>query len=1028
MKINFTTIILLALVGSLNVYGQTKVSGIIKGEGQTLPFCAIKVVGGTSGTTTDIDGKFELDGVFVTDTLDISYVGFLPQRILVGNQTSFTITLRPDIVGLEEVIVVGYGVQRKVNVTGSVVSVDQINIENRGVTNVSNVLAGQAPGVTVLQRGGSPGRNEGEIRIRGTGTLGFGENANEKNSPLIIVDGIETGSLTEINPNDIQNVSILKDAAAGAIYGVRAANGVIIITTKRGKEGKIRTNYSYQFGISDPVGLPEKVNSSELAELFNEAQKNEGLSTRFFSNDDLELFESGVSINTHANSNQVDEIFNRSGIRQVHNLSVAGGTETVLYNVSLGYTDEQGLMPSTGLKRYNFRTNLDLNLNERLTVGFNLAGSQRNILDPIVGVGGIIHRGFREWATDPLVTGNGNWAFPNFGLSQGINHNSVALVNDGGFKEFTDSRFTGTFFVEYKPWKPLSIKGIAATIQDFNKRKEITKSLPLYNVDESLNSITNSSILEGRDNVSDLNLQLLVNFSKEFGSHTVSTLLGMNSREIENTLGSFSALDLRSNGLDQINAADRTQDAVAGSATDYRLLSYFGRLNYVYDDKYLVEANFRYDGTSRFSESNRFQVFPSFSLGWRVSEEDFFNLDLIQDFKLRASWGRLGSQEIGEYRYINTYVFDQTAYIGNMEQGGSTERIPVGNPDIVWETTEVFNYGVDLSFLKGALTFSGDYFVRNTSDILLQKPLPAAFGSGTLSENFPFVNAASTRNQGFELNLDYTYRFGDLLVRTNLNFAKVSTEITDLAGTDQPGFSVGDPIANIYGYEALGIFQNQDEIDNHADQSALGPQSRPGDMKYEDFTGPDGVPDGVVNALDRKNLGSFFPSINYGFSVRLEYKGFDFSMLWQGVADVKSEIGGRQRQPFFLGSSPWKLHLDRATLNRDDEVENPEARYPRTLTTGNTKNYLTSSWWVESTQFLKLRNTQLGYNFPSAVLNKLKVERLRVYLSGENLLTLTDFEGFDPEVPTSGSVLPTFSGNSGYPVTRTFLVGLNLTF
>ncbi len=1017
-------IVFLLLCFSVGSYGQAIISGRISDGKESLPFCTVQVHGSTNGTITDIDGNFTLGGVLPDDTLVVSFVGYSTQFIPVGNRTSFEITLQPDVQALEEVVVVGFGVQEKINVTGSVVSVDLKKIRNRGVSNVSNILSGQTPGLTVLQRGGSPGRNQGQLRIRGIGTLG----SSDKNDPLIIVDGVETGSLTEINPEDIQNISILKDAAAGAIYGVRAANGVIIVTTRRGTEGSIKTNYGFQLGFSRPTSLPEKVNATELAELLNESQKNEGLTTRSFSSADIDLFESGASPYTHANSDQLKEVFDRNGLRQMHNLSFSGGNPNILYNISLGHTREDGLMANTGMKRYNLRSNIDINLTERLSLGINLAGSQRIITDPVVGVGGIIHRAYREWATDPITLENGNWALPNFSLAQGINHNSVALVNEGGSKEFVDTRLLTTFVLGFEPFEFLSIKGIAATVQDFNKRSEIAKALSLYNVNGSLANTTQSSVLEGRDNIADINLQLLVNLEKQLRNHSFKGLLGFNSREIETSLSSLSALDLRSNDLDQINAADLTQDAIFGNTTEYRLLSYFGRFNYGYSGRYLFEANLRYDGTSRFSKSNRFNTFPSLSVGWRISEEDFFDVSVIEELKLRVSWGRLGNQEIGDYRYLNTYVFDQTAIIGNVEQGGATERVPLGNADIVWESTEVNNIGLDLMLMEGKITFSGDYFIRKTSDVLIQKPLAAVFGTGVSSANFPFVNAASTKNQGFELDLNYTDVFGDLNFSCNLNFSRVTTEITDLAGTDQPGFSVGDPIANIFGYEALGIFQNQDEVDNHADQSALGPASAPGDIKYKDITGPDGFPDGLINDLDRKNLGSFFPQINYGLSFRLEYKGFDFSSLWQGVADVEAEIGGRQRQPFFLGSSPWKLHMDRANISRDGDVINADASYPRTLITGNTKNYVTSSWWVKNTAFLKLRNAQLGYTIPYDKLENFNISNMRIYVSGENLLTFTHFEGFDPEIPTTGSALPIFDGNTGYPVTRTYLIGLNLSF
>ena len=1016
VKGNFTVGFL--LMTSCLLAQHRMITGIVKDKASDLALIGATVVvdGDGRGTVTDLEGRFSLELEAGESTLGISYTGYDRQVVEVTGKTEVVVYLEQGV-ELEEVVVVGYGKQKAVNLTGSVVSINEEKLQNRGVSTVSNILAGQTPGLTVLQRGGSPGRNEGELRIRGIGTLGAGV----KNNPLIIVDGIETGSLTDVNPSDIATVSVLKDAAAAAIYGVRAANGVLIVTTKRGKAGKIITTYNTQFSRGEAVNLPEKVSSLELAELLNEAQRNEGLTTRFFSSDDLSLFENGDSPGTHANAQQLEEVFTQNAFRQSHDLTFSGGSEETLFNVSLGYLDENGLMVNTGLKRYNFRSNLDVKLNDRLGIGLNLAGIQRRINDPIVGVGGIIHRAYREWATDPIWLPNGNWAIPHFALAQGINHNAVALLNNGGDQAYVDTRLTGTFFAEYKVSPSLSVKGITATVQDFNRRKVLQQSLVLYNIDGNPANTSSSRVLEGRDNNSDLNFQLLANYDKSFGNHGLRGLLGFNARQIESIFGSYSALDLRNNQLDQINAADLTQDEISGSSSDYRLLSYFGRLNYAFGNRYLLEANLRYDGTSRFAPSNRYQAFPSFSVAWRISQEPSFKSRWIEDLKIRASWGKLGNQEIGNYQFLNTYVFNQTAFIGNTEQSGATERIPLGNTDILWESTEAINFGLNLSLWHGQLEVTADYFIRKTSDVLIQKPLAGVFGTGT--SNFPFVNGAATENEGFEIALNYRGQWRAWKLSANFNFSQVTTTITDLLGTDQPGFSVGDPIANIYGYEALSIFQSQEEVESHADQSALGTPTKPGDIKYKDLNG-----DGVVNSMDRKNLGSFFPGINYGATIRAQYKNFDFSSLWQGVADVVAETGGRQRQPFYLGSSPWKLHLDRAKTDRDGNVINPEARYPRTLINGNTKNYVTSSWWVESTAFLKLRNAQLGYTFPASVLEKLGLIHFRFYVSGENLLTFTRFKGFDPEIPTTGSALPLFGGNSGYPVTRTYLIGLNVSF
>ncbi|TLX75979.1 TonB-dependent receptor [Labilibacter sediminis] len=1010
---------------------ERTISGLVVDE-DGLPIPGVSIVGkGTSlGTISDIDGKYNLVISSEIEVVVFSFIGMKTQEVQVFGRSTFNITMSPELTGLDEVVVVGYGAQKKANLTGSVSAVDSEQLENRGVANVESALSGQLPGVTILQRGGSPGRENTNIRIRGMGSIG----ADAKTNPLIIVDGIETGSLSDINANDIESISVLKDAASASIYGVRAANGVILVTTKRGQEGELKVSYSGQIGLSEATRLPEKANAFELATLYNEALVNEG-SPKRFSRAELEKFKVG-NTDAYANTDHIGEIFSKVGLRHLHNLNFSGGSKDTRYNIGLGYINDGGLIANTGYDRYNVRVNLDHKVSDRLGFGLNLSGSVSEVKDPALGVAWVVHTGYREWATDALKFSDGRWAYPTHAENQG--HNSLAYAEDLGNKQTRDTRISGTMFAEYKLLEGLKVKGLVSNIRDFNKSATWVKGVDLYNIDPAtgiINDIPNESHFGVSSNVgreffehSDLNIDLLLNYERTLGTHFVKGLIGYNQRKIDKEWNSLSRRNLIHPDLDQINAADPSDDNTSGYVVNTRSRSAFARVNYSFDDRYLIEANIRYDGSSRFPKSKelRFEYFPSVSVGWRISEEDFFKSSYISNLKVRGSWGQLGNQEIGDYAYFSTLETGHDYVLNNQISSGIAETAQAPNTTIRWETSESINLGLDAGFFNQKLNIVAEYFIKDTKDILGQVTLPGVFGASE-----PVTNQLAVKNSGFEIQVGYHNKKGELDYNITANFSKINNEITDLAGTDSPGRRVGDPIANIYGYVSDGLFQNQAEVNNSPDQSALGGVTQPGDIRYKDINGRDedgnltGKPDGVINSDDRTNLGSFFPGINYGLSLGAAWKGFDFSMLWQGVADVEALIGGRQQQPFVLGASPWKVHLDRAEI-KNGEVESPGAKYPRT-TFGNANNYVNSSFWTKSTAFLKLRNAQIGYNLPESFIGKMNLSKARIYISGENLLTLTSFEGFDPETPTTGDPL-SLGSTSGYPPVRTYLVGINVTF
>jgi TonB-linked SusC/RagA family outer membrane protein len=1001
---------------------QRRVTGkVTDSSGSPIPGVSVVVKGSTNGVISDNNGNYSISNIPESATLQFSFLGMKAQEIKVGNQLVINVVMTEETFEIEEVVAVGYGTQKKANLTGSVISIDSKKLENRGVANISNILAGQVPGVTVLQRGGSPGRDEGTINIRGIGTLG-------NSNPLIVIDGIPSTDYSYLNPNDIESISVLKDAASASIYGVNAANGVMVITTKRGTKQKLMVDYNFQLGTSDIANLPKKVNSYQLALLYNEACSNDGSPLKF-SSSDLQKFKDG-SDPAYANSDWVKASFPKNGAWMSHNLSLSGGSDDTKYNISLGYLNQDGLMQNTGYKRYTFRANFDQKISERLNVGFNFSLSNRDVTDPATnqGVGGetwYLNQVFRSWSNDPIQYADGRYAYP---LWSGQNYNPVAYTSKAaGNSVNNDTRLVGTGFAEFKILEGLKIKGIFTNTRDFNYSTNIGLGMDLYSIDPATGTINSTpqnnasmpavpalrNISKGFYRNNDINLQALLTYEKTFKRHQFKALLGTESRNKTDESEGISRTNVSDPSLTGLNAADPTGQNTYGSKVVYKSQSFFGRLNYMYNDKYLLEANLRNDGTSHFALEKRSALFPSFSAGWIISNEKFFNAPAIYNLKLRASWGVLGNEQIGNYQYLSTYnigsfyVFDGSRYTG------ANEGV-LANEIISWESTTAKNIGTDIGFLKNKLTVSADFFIRDTKDILLNLSTPAVLGATP-----PVQNAGAVKNTGFEIIANYKNRINKKAgYYVSASLSKVKNEITDLAGTQYPGRQLGDPINNIYGYVAEGLFQNQDQITAHADQTGLGGIPKLGDVIYKDLNG-----DSKIDANDRKNLGSTFPSVNYGFSFGVDYDGFDMSMVWQGVADVQGLLEGRLSQAFWDGASPITDQLNRWTA----DGLNPKSFYPRTSFSAS-YNYLPSSKWIVNTDYLKLRNIQIGYTLHSPVLQKLKISKLRAFVSGENLITLSPCKIIDPESLTTGDPFFGFSGTKAYPTSKRYLAGISLTF
>lgn len=950
-------------------------------------------VGSTNGTITDVDGKFTLN-VSVGAKLKVSYIGYNDQQITVGNSNSYTIILKEDTESLDEVVVVGYGTQKKVNLTGSVATISSDKLVNRTSANVTNMLAGQMPGVTIIQNTGQPGADAGVLRVRGLGTMGDA-------SAMVVVDGVES-TMSSVDPNDIENISILKDAAASAIYGVRAANGVILITTKKGTKGRTIVSYDGYVGWQSASRMPKFLDSYNYAVLMNEAYTNDGLKGPY-DETALQKFKDGSDPDFYPNSDWLGTLLSENGLFNNHHLSIKGGGDKVTYSLAFNYHDKDGLIVNTNYNKFNVRANIDAQINSRLKLTTNMAVYHSNMTAPAAGISNLMHYAFRETPVTPIQLSNGNYAlFKN-------EHNSVAYAREGGTYKEINSNFQGNVGMELDIIDGLKLRGVAASTFNLTDNPTHVNTMTFYQAgsDTPVKKTTNS-ITEYDIKSMELNLQAYLDYNKTFGKHTIGALLGY-SQIYKQTryLQAYRKNLPNSNSLDQINAGEVTGQTTYGTEIEYALRSAFGRVNYSYDDRYLLEANLRYDGTSRFPKNNRFGAFPSFSIGWRISEEEFFKADWVDNLKLRASWGLLGNQETvnsdnssNYYPYQNTYLFGYDYSFGNTLTPGISISNPMANQDITWEKTDQWNVGVDAAFWGNKLTLGADWFRKETRDILLQLPVPNMMGVSA-----PMQNAGVVRNTGIELQLGHNNRINDWSYSIGANFSYVTTKIMDLKGGDTPGQSVGDPLwAYYYGYVCDGIFQNEEEIKNHPTQSMDTPV--PGDLKYRDLNG-----DKVVDSKDRQVLGSYFPKINFGLNLSVQYKDFDLSALLQGAADVKSAPVAEIRYAFYNGGKVTEQHLDRWT------PENPNATYPR-LSMSDSKNRVTSSFWMQDASYAKLRNLQVGYSLPKQLISKYGISRLRVYCSIDNLFMISGFDGVDPEA---------ISGNY-YPLTRNYSFGLNVTF
>lgn len=1001
--------------GPANTAMDRTVTGKVISTADDLPMPGVTVVlkGSIKGTTTDVDGNYSIEVPDEGGVLVFSFIGYTTQEIQIGNQSVIDIRFEEDTQGLEEVIVVGYGTQKKVNVTGAVAEVGGEVLTSRPVTNASSMLQGRMPGVRVVQNSGQPGDEGLSIRIRGQGTFsGAGSN------PLVLIDGVE-GNLSEMDPNNIESVSVLKDAASASIYGSRAANGVILVTTKQGSKGGLKINYSGNYGIYTPTKMPDFItNSAEYMEMWNEAKANSGITTGLYTQDQIDLYRNATDRLQYPNTDWLDIMFNPAPT-QNHHLSFNGGEKLTSYDISLGYVNQEGVMKGFDYERYNLRMNLSSGLSERVKFGGNLALVRGERKNPRQGATDMFLSTlsqaptYRPWLPD----GSGRYAYKAYDFESN-NKNPVAIVENGVMSTVVDHTVNAQLWTEFELLPGLKWYTKGAVRSEFDSNKDWRPSVPLYNYHTG-DFMTDLDVGGRGLNVYNsqnfyTNLFSYLAYEKSFNEiHNFNFQAGYSQESNHFEFLSGYRERYSSNELQEINAGSPAVQSTTGSSNDWAIQSFFGRLGYNYNEKYLLEVNMRYDGTSRLSPDNRWGVFPSVSAGWRVSEESFIaegNLPWLNEMKLRGSYGELGNQNIGNYPYQDILVFTGAYPFDNSDLSTGVAQTRLSNSAIKWETTKITDLGMDLAILDG-LNITVDWYRKVTSDILRNSQL-----TGVVGLDPPTINNGVLQNTGLEFSANYRKQIyagalKGLTYEAGFFIDRFRNELIEFGAEEISGnliYREGLPYGSFYMLEQIGIFQTEEEVTNSAKQ--FNDNTVPGDLKFKDQNN-----DGLVNDDDRIVLGNPFPKFEYSFNLSASFKGIDVSAFLQGVSNRDIYVNNWGTIPFIQGAPPtvdWR--------NRWTE-ENPSTTMPRMYWGWNDsgKSSRTSSYYLQDASYLRVKNLSIGYTFPSSVINKINVNKLRVYFSGDNLFTFTQYPGLDPERAGNGNFV-------SYPQNKIYAFGLQV--
>jgi TonB-linked SusC/RagA family outer membrane protein len=995
---------------------QLTVSGVVTDvNGMPLSSVTVQEQGANNGTLTDFDGNFTLGVSSSESVLIFTYVGMLPVERTVGGNTTINVQMREDTESLQEVVVVGYGTQKRSDITGAVSSISANDIAGQPVANINEAIQGKVAGVNITPSSGEPGAPL-QIRIRGMGTFG-------NSGPLYVVDGmpVNGSDVNSIDPNQIESMEILKDASASAIYGSRAANGVVLITTKVGRVGKPQMTYNGYYGMQTFNNFIPLLNSQQYAELNNDASRNAGMAPEpAFANP------GSIPVDT-----DWQEVSYRDAPVQDHSLTISGGGEDARYSVSGGYFDQKGIMVFSSFKRYSTRVKSSFNVTDKLTIGESINLSRS--LGENMGQGNNLDFAYLLGAppTMPVYReGNlGGYGGPNPAETGRNNRDNIVARRDNMRNNSAFNKALGNVFAEYEFIPGLKYRLNLGLNFGLNTNKAYT---PKYEAENR--SVLIQSLNQSKNESYEYLVENLFTYEKEFESFNISLLGGYTRQNASYSYMSGSIQEFPSNELRVIDAGTGSYN-LSGNEAEWALESYLGRANVTVLDRYLFTATFRRDGSSRFGAKNRFGNFPSLAVGWNVHEEGFMaDVNSISSLKIRGSWGILGNQEIGNYVSQTTMNTSPRYIFGEGQAISPAAAITsLGNPGLKWEETTQTNIGVDLNMFKNALTFTADYWIKDSKGVLLRTPISVASGIGRF--NGPYENAAGIKNSGFEFLLAYRKAAQDFNYEISANVSTVKNEVTTLGRgstilnlvNNAYNFgvfthtAVGESMSSFYGYTMDGIFQNQQEVEAHATQ----PGAEPGDVRFRDLNG-----DGIISDEDRSVIGDPFPDFTYGINLSASYKNFDAALSFTGVAGKELY----NSQSAYLESMDGEHNQMATTLNRW-QGEGTSNTMPRAVRGYINDNARPSTRFVEDASFFKLRNAQIGYNFSKSVANSIGVSNTRIYISGQNLFTITDYSGYNPDVLggsgwASNDLNPLSMGvdTGTYPIPTTVQVGLQVGF
>lgn len=969
---------------------------------------------GNNAVMTDIDGKFELK-TNPNKELAVSFIGYETARIKPGKDTDLLIRLKDNSEQLDEVVVIGYGTQKKVNLTGSVSAVSTSEFNSRPITQLSTALQGMASGVTVTTAGGAPGADGANIQIRGIGSFGGSDC-----SPLVLIDGVE-GDMNSVDASQIDQISVLKDAASSAIYGSRAANGVILITTKRAQKGSFGLTYRGYVGWQKPVVYPDVVGPEDYMRLARLSAENDG-ATSIYTDEYIANYRKNNYLDPDAYPiiDWQKRLMNGNGFTQNHVISMNAGSEKIRSMTSFGYLQQNGIIKNSDYQRFNIRNNMDVKINELFNFRLDIAGTYaRRNTNPFQGT----VFSFMN-AKDPIMLAQ--WSDGSYAPFTGGTTNPLPMIETGvgGNNIRQNGVLKGAASLEIKPLKWLNVElKVAPQLTGVKTHRFV--DLVEYHSDPygNVSPISNAEYNSLKETVSfayNGYYHATLQANKDFGKHELRLLLGCSYENYDYySLGayrnSFAYPD-----YEVINAGgDNEFKDNEGTRNQMSLMSYFGRVNYNFDNRYLFEANLRYDGSSRFVKKHRWGLFPSFSAAWRLTEEKFMEpvTQVLSEFKLRASHGTLGNQNINSY-----YPASQNLTISSISAGGKVHPIvaqnSLANEDITWETTRMTDIGIDAT-LWNSFTIVADYYFKKTKGILMELDIPSTIGLGA-----PYQNAGVVTNKGWEIALGYRHNFGDFNFSVNANLSDVINKIVDMKGTYGTSGVIrnqeGSSINSLYLLRCLGMVQTQEQADwMNANCPQFGIETHPGDLVYEDYN-----KDGKITDADKQILGSLIPRYTYGLTLNLGWKGINLSAQFQGVGKADAYMSGAYTQPSVSGGTFQKCHLDNWT------EQNPNAKYPRLSYTSNL-NTKVSTFWMADASYFRLKNIQLSYSLPKKILKPTKLKGVMIYGNATNLFTITKFyNGYDPEISYQSGAQGATTGSIGsnYPLVSTYTFGVEVQF